>query len=269
MKKATTPATPASPIILPAGWSMSPVRVAVIGAGGTGSQIVTGLARLHIAMRSLGHPYGLEVCVWDGDNVSPSNIGRQLFSPGDIGRNKASVLVNRLNCYFGLHWAARPERFSLRAHDKVPSLVITCVDTAAARREISEHISADAFRKHTGLPLWLDCGNGQRSGQVMLGAFGCGIVKSPAGVSYPTMEQLLPEIFDASIPEDDKPSCSLAEALESQDLFINQAIATQALHLLWTLIREGETSICGYWVNLAEGRVVPVPVPKACSRRAS
>jgi len=256
-------------MLLPAHWPLQPVRVAVVGAGGTGSQIVTGLSRLHIAMRSLGHPHGLEVCVWDGDNVSPSNIGRQLFSPGDVGRNKASVLVNRINAYFGLHWAARPERFSLRGHDKVPHLVITCVDTAAARREISEYVSQAAFQKHTTLPLWLDCGNSQRSGQVMLGAFGRGILKSPAGVSYPTMEQLLPEIFDASIPEDDKPSCSLAEALQSQDLFINQAVATQALHLLWTLIREGETSICGYWINLAEGRVVPVPVPATTGKRAS
>lgn len=266
MKKAPAPI---SPFVMPSFWASNPIRVAVVGAGGTGSQIVTGLSRLHIAMRSLGHPYGLEVCVWDDDNVSPSNIGRQLFSPGDIGRNKATVLINRINAYFGLHWAARPECFKLRAHDKIPNLVITCVDTASARREIFEYVLKEAHQKHSSLPLWLDCGNGQRSGQVMLGAFGRGILKSPAGVSYPTMEQLLPEIFDASIPEDDKPSCSLAEALESQDLFINQAVATQALHLLWTLIRQGETSICGYWINLEEGRVVPVPVPATTGRRAA
>lgn len=252
---------PIPSISMPASWISQPVRVALIGVGGTGSQLVTGLARLHIAMRSLGHPYGLEVCAWDGDNVSAANIGRQLFSPGDIGRNKAVVLINRVNAYFGLHWAARPETFDLRSHDRTPNVVITCVDTAAARRSISER-TLEIVKRKGGAPLWLDCGNSQRSGQVMLGAFG-GNAEGLGGNAegFPMMRQLLPEIFDASIPEDDKPSCSLAEALQSQDLFINQAVATQALHLLWTLIRQGETSICGYWINLEEGRVVPVPVP--------
>jgi PRTRC genetic system ThiF family protein len=241
----------------PASWTNSPIRVAVVGVGGTGSQIVTGLSRLHIAMLSLGHPCGLEVCAWDGDNVSPANIGRQLFSPGDIGRNKAAVLINRINAYFGLHWAARSEKFSLRSHDKIPHLVITCVDTAAARREIFEYINDAAAKRHTPPSLWLDCGNSQKSGQVMLGKF-----SEKHGGDLPLMEQLLPEIFDPSIPEDNRPSCSLAEALESQDLFINQAIATYAGQLLWTLIRQGELSICGYWINLAEGRVVPEPIAR-------
>jgi hypothetical protein len=35
------------------------VTVLVIGAGGTGSQIVSGLARLHTALIGLGHPGGL------------------------------------------------------------------------------------------------------------------------------------------------------------------------------------------------------------------
>lgn len=39
-----------------------PVSVFVIGAGGTGSQVVTNLARMDVALRSLGHP-GLHVTV--------------------------------------------------------------------------------------------------------------------------------------------------------------------------------------------------------------
>lgn len=34
------------------------VRVSVIGAGGTGSQMLMGLAQLHTAMIALGHPGG-------------------------------------------------------------------------------------------------------------------------------------------------------------------------------------------------------------------
>ena len=40
-----------------------PVTVFVIGAGGTGSQVVTGLARMGMALQALGHP-GLHVTVF-------------------------------------------------------------------------------------------------------------------------------------------------------------------------------------------------------------
>lgn len=55
-----------------------PVSVIVIGAGGTGSQVITSLARMDRALQALGHP-GLYVTVYDPDAVSESNIGRQLF----------------------------------------------------------------------------------------------------------------------------------------------------------------------------------------------
>lgn len=231
---------------MPSSWLSRPIDIVLVGAGGTGSQLLTGLARLHIALRSLGHPYGLQVSTWDADNISPANIGRQLFSRGDIGRNKAIVLTHRLNAYFGLSWDAKAEKFGASSF-RVPDLVITCVDTASARREIAKVL----MPKHGyRAPLWLDCGNSQKSGQVMLGSLD--------GKDLPAMRQLLPEIFDASIPEDNRPSCSLAEALESQDLFINQAVATYAGHLLWSLMREGELDVCGYWINLEEGRTSPV-----------
>ena len=57
-----------------------PVTVNLIGAGGTGSQVLTCLARLDITLRALGHP-GLFVTLYDPDIVTESNIGRQLFSP--------------------------------------------------------------------------------------------------------------------------------------------------------------------------------------------
>ena len=44
-----------------------PIRVLVVGAGGTGSAILMGLPYLDQAMRVWGHPYGLQVCMMDGD----------------------------------------------------------------------------------------------------------------------------------------------------------------------------------------------------------
>lgn len=253
-------------IARPASWVSSPINIELVGIGGTGSQLVAGLARLHVALRSLGHPHGLNVTLWDGDSVSEANIGRQLFSRGDIGRNKAIVQAHRINHYFGLKWGARPEKFWIGGRNS-PDILISCVDTAAARRDI--HAKTQRFLSGGSRPVfWLDCGNGQRSGQVMLGKIFSASTNGPG----PIMEQLLPEIFDESIPEDNRPSCSLAEALESQDLFINQAVATYAGHLLWSLLREGELDVCGYWINLEEGRTSPVllssvkPLKKAVKR---
>lgn len=77
-----------------------PVTVFVIGAGGTGSQVITNLARMSMALQALGHP-GLHVTVFDPDTVSQSNIGRQLFSETELGLNKAVSLVTRINRFFG------------------------------------------------------------------------------------------------------------------------------------------------------------------------
>ena len=53
--------------------SLPSVTVFVIGAGGTGSQVATGLARISVALQALGHP-GLHVTVFDPDTVTEANI---------------------------------------------------------------------------------------------------------------------------------------------------------------------------------------------------
>ena len=68
-----------------------PVNIDLIGVGGGGSLVLSGLVRLHLAIKSLGHPHGLAVNVWDPDIVSQANVGRQLFAPNEIGLNKAEV----------------------------------------------------------------------------------------------------------------------------------------------------------------------------------
>ena len=68
---------------LPSQYQYEPVPVTVVGAGGTGGEVMDGLARLHFALKALGHEYGLDVTLIDDDVVSESNIGRQRFSPVD------------------------------------------------------------------------------------------------------------------------------------------------------------------------------------------
>lgn len=236
------------------------VRVALVGCGGTGSQVLTGLARLHTAMVALGHPGGLEVTAYDPDTVSLANCGRQLFSPADQGQNKAVLLAHRLNAYFGLNWKAVPEKFDSNTHfgyNNQPHIIVSCLDTKAGRREI------DKFCHNCGVYYWLDTGNEHATGQVVLGqpAYRNDQRKRASRkMDLPCVTDLYPQIMDVTEPEDDTPSCSLAASLEKQDLFINQQIATSALQLLWQLFRNGGLDTHGAFINLASGMVTPLPI---------
>ena len=57
-----------------------PVTVNLIGAGGTGSQVLTCLARLDTALRGLGHP-GLFITVYDSDIVTEANHRETALQP--------------------------------------------------------------------------------------------------------------------------------------------------------------------------------------------
>jgi len=237
------------------------VNVKLVGAGGNGSRMLTGLAELDRAMRALGHPGGIKVTVMDPDLVSESNVGRQAFYPADIGLNKAIVLVHRINLSYGLDWAADPNRLTAdtRLH---ADIVIGAVDSREARRAISQSLS------YTKPALYLDLGNQSDSGQVILGeplSFWDKAKDHPNRL--PTVTDLFPDILDKSIPEDNAPSCSMADALEKQGLFVNRVVSDFALNLLWRLFRYGEIDHHGAFINLATGRTTPLPVdPEAWAR---
>ena len=217
------------------------VRMALIGVGGTGSLVLSGLVRLNHAIRQLGHP-GIEVSVYDPDIVTEANIGRQLFTEDEIGRNKAQCLVDRYNLGFALNWNACPEKFS--GWDSLNQIVISCVDSKASRKEICRMIRPN---RETYL---IDSGNDGNFGQVLIGN---GSKELP--MPYKTCPELIRgrEIRTA-------PSCSLAEALTHQDLFINQWMATAILQLLWQMFRQGEIAHRGFYINLETGRMNPVPI---------
>ncbi|AOY97584.1 thiamine biosynthesis protein ThiF (plasmid) [Cupriavidus sp. USMAA2-4] len=227
-----------------------PWQVVVVGAGGTGSAMLTSLARLHHAMLELGHPGGILCTVFDDDTVSPTNIGRQSFYPSDIGAYKAAVLVNRINLLMGTDWKAQCTRLTASASIQ-PDLIIGCVDTRAARKEI---LKACRFARG----YYLDCGNESDRGQVILGQLG----EKRAG-KLPHVGELFPDLVDPSKDKADlAPSCSMADALRKQSLVINQAIAVQAFNLLWTLYRTGTLQFCGSFINLATGRTNPLPLDR-------
>jgi PRTRC genetic system ThiF family protein len=237
------------------------VRVLVVGCGGTGSSIIGGLPYLHQAMVAQGHPYGLRVIVMDGDTISPFNCVRQPFARAEVGLNKAIVLVNRLNIFWGFDWEAVPESLTEDHHLRQTDIVIGCVDTRAARAVIERQTTGNSATHYA-----IDIGNGESSGQFVLGE-PLNAVNRRSRTRLRTAAELFPEIIDATFDNDGQPSCSAIEALERQHCFVNSVLAQHALALLARLFRYGEISHHGAFVDVASSRAVPLPVDPLFWRR--
>lgn len=239
-----------------------PLTVYVIGAGGTGSQVVTALARIDCSLRTLGHK-GLHVTVFDDDIVTPANLGRQLFTPMEIGCNKADVLVTRVNRFFGLGWDSKPCRYPSKGADDTANIIISCVDNAKARIKIGKNLRT--YHNIEGddekdFFYWIDFGNTADTGQVVLGTIK--ELEQPKSKESKPVGKLpcIDELFDLSLvnEKDSGPSCSLAEALEKQDLFINSTLANLGCNLLWNLITSGGIEFNGLFLNLRNMKVNPI-----------
>lgn len=241
------------------------VEVNLIGAGGTGCQVLTSLARINCALLQLGHP-GLHVNVIDGDIVTNANLGRQLFSCSEVGLNKAAVLATRVNRFFGFGWDAIKENYP-NDGSMTANVTISCVDNAKARINIGGFLRKNfnkgaVFNDDRKHPYyWLDFGNTTDTGQVVLGTLGR--VKQPKSGKFAAIGELkcVDELFDLSVVNDDDsgPSCSLAEALRKQDLFVNSTIAQLGCNILWKLF-SGSIEFHGAYLNLVTMKVNPIPV---------
>jgi PRTRC genetic system ThiF family protein len=238
------------------------VRVAVIGCGGTGSAVISGLPHLHQALLAYGHGSGLAVTVFDGDRISATNCVRQPFSASEIGLFKSVVLVNRLNLFWGLDWKAVPKHVT--KGDEITNnfdFVIGCVDSRAARAVIHEGVTGS----YCSIRYWLDIGNHADGGQFVLGQ-PLNHVNRHKAARLRTISELFPDIIDGELDDETQPSCSAAEALERQHPFINQTLANHSLALLSRLFRE-PVSYHGGFVSLATGSVASLRADPAVWKR--
>jgi PRTRC genetic system ThiF family protein len=217
-------------------------------------------------MRTWGHPMGLEVAMMDADVVTDTNCSRQPFSTSDIGQNKATVLINSLNLFWGTNWSAVPNHFHSRSfdrnQDRCPDLLIGCVDTRAGRKAIEESFK----RALSSTCYFLDLGNNAASGQFVLGQPLNARNRRKAD-RLRTVSELYPEIIDTDAGEDPLPSCSAVEALDRQEPFINQTLASSALAMLAQLFRYGTLTHYGAFFNAKTGQMSALPVdPKLWSK---
>lgn len=238
------------------------VTVHLVGVGGNGAQMAACLARLDIAMRALGHPYGLHVSAFDPDRVSEANVGRQLYSAADIGRHKAIVTIHRLNQFYGLDWSAVPRRYEDEAEGhrfgRDADVLISCVDSRAARRQLHRM----AFDPQAGYRYWLDLGNTEATAQVILGQPLTRRSSSTetSALRLPCVTELFPELLDPDVPDDNRPSCSVRMSLASQGLFVNDVTVRFAAQLLYEMFSKGRIEAHGVVVNLDSKRSGPIEV---------
>jgi PRTRC genetic system ThiF family protein len=273
MKKTKIPQIKSAVHIVEKEWlnPYNPIVVNLIGAGGTGSQVLTALARMNHALLELNHP-GLFVRVFDDDKVERANLGRQLFASAELKQFKSVALVNRINLFFGSNWKAETRRFDkhLATYDSekvLAGLTIACVDTVASRMEIAEilkHVHQNTKHQRNRPIYLMDFGNSRFTGQVLLSTIGK--LKQPSMKKFKTVDYLplvteeFKELLFASETADNTPSCSLAEALTKQDLFINSSLANMGASLLWQLFREGMLFNRGFFLNLHDFRTQPIKV---------
>lgn len=223
---------------------LHPITIKLIGVGGTGSLLLAKLARLHQVLIQLDHP-GIFVYAYDGDTYENHNVGRQLCTPIDVGRNKAIAMIEKINLNFGLGWEAIPAYFNLENDDISSNIIITCVDNIEVRTTINElaqkrkeETIEDNHYDHYTPFYWMDCGNGKSWGQIVLGSLHA--IKQPKfNKDYQTTANLRNVIeiygdlkkFDSYEVQETK-GCSIAESLKEQDVFINDVASVYAANLV-------------------------------------
>lgn len=230
------------------------VYLTLVGCGGTGSHIASGLVAIAQALRE--RSISIEMLFVDPDRVEETNVGRQLYSAADIGWPKAQILAGRLNAAFGerimsavravdpLDLLPSPvTATSSRGRDGVGvdlNLVIGAVDNPAARAVI-----ADVVKSAQGRLWWLDTGNENHSGQICLGnAAAAGVMRNAVALGLldrlPAPHVLYPDLVKRTHPERSAaqskgkraPSCADLTAAGEQSLMVNRLVAAWALSML-------------------------------------
>lgn len=222
-----------------------PVKIVVIGAGGTGGYVIPHLYRLGYAS---GRSVRIIIC--DGDVVEEKNLIRQNFIAQDIGRNKAQVQAERYSAAFGIACEYRPEfieteeeLLELTTPDQLhiggvysPEylpraqrvILLGCVDNNRSRQ-----LCDRVFKRQPNL-IYIDSGNGESTGQVVCGVRQKGrITCRPIGSVYP----------DVLKDEDKFPSelsCAERAVSAPQSVTANLMAASAVVSFLYNLLIVGE-----------------------------
>jgi PRTRC genetic system ThiF family protein len=238
------------------------LALCLVGCGGSGGWLAPHIARLARVLRDGGRD--TQVLFVDPDIVEERNIARQHFCFAEIEQPKAAALAGRYNAALGLDIEAVVARFDPRLLEPASrwntlTVLIGCVDNAAARQSLAQALSANR-----GAPpsvWWLDCGNARESGQVLVGsaltasdlreAFPvttlCTALPAPS-LQAPRLLKPLPHEAGAQ-----SLSCAELAVQDAQSLAVNQTAAAIATDYLVRMLLSHDLRRFATHFDLASG----------------
>lgn len=257
------------------------IILTLIGCGGTGSWLAPSLARIAYVLREQGKH--VQLTFIDPDTIEDKNIPRQNFCAAEIGMNKAVALAARFSAAWGVEILYKTARFQAETttiHHYVENhleVLIGCVDNAAARKAIHQNLA----RSRENSTWWLDCGNTEHAGQVLIGN---ALVDGSDGsqpqhwltdkicVRVPSPAVQCPDLLIPRPEEKAKHnlSCADIQIANAQSLAINQVVAAHATDLLLRFLNGTLTRQAMYFdLNSGSARSVYVTRPETKKRKVA
>ena len=223
-----------------------PVKIVMLGAGGTGGHIAPHIYRL---LYALDRPARFIIC--DGDIVEQKNLVRQNFSEADLGRNKARVLAERYSRVFGIETEYVPNFVETvdalmeliqpldwkRDQNEWKTVKEMVVLIGAVDNNRSRQVCHKAFSQSKEL-IYIDSGNGEFSGQVVCGVRRNGrTVQKPVGSVYPELLRDKGDKFPTEL------SCAEAAQSDPQSMAANITAATAVVDMVYNILTHGESTV--------------------------
>lgn len=218
-----------------------PVKIVILGAGGTGGYVIPHLYRIAYASERQ-----TRIIVADGDIVENKNLVRQNFASFDVGDNKAKLLAERYASAFGIETEFVPEfvenedelekllfvetkdRWGNTINLKPIPILIGAVDNNRSR------VMCDSvFNKMDDL-IYIDSGNGEYTGQVV-----CGMKQSGRVMNVP-VAKLYPDILSDTEKFPSELSSAERAVSAPQSIAANLFASTAITAMLYYLLIEGE-----------------------------
>jgi hypothetical protein len=216
--------------------------VTIVGCGGTGGFAAESLSRLL--------PGHADLVLVDSDRVEERNLLRQNFYREDLERFKSETLAHRLAQKFDrqVGYSTLPVAMTELAS---PGLIIGCVDNGLARRDIARVVK-DINHEQT---WWVDAGNGENYGQVLIGNTDVASSYLPINGVYHNLP--LPTIQKPELLNQAPRARDCAEVAEEQGPTINLTMAAVVVEVVRRLIA-GTCPWVQLYSDMEAGTLVPV-----------
>lgn len=241
------------------------------GAGGTGSHFAKHLSRMIYTMLSIDLDMIKHVHIFDYDTIDENTAARANYSPLHKGLYKSEVLALSLNRFYqydfftGHNTTIMDINMDEESKTEAVLFVVTCTDSISSRRKILDYYSK------LRIPFyWLDIGNSVNTSQFVLGNLSCftgniEIFKQPednqfkAVIKLKTVDRIFPGYFNVK-EEANIDSCSVADALSRQDMFINSITAEYAVKMIYEFFRNYNLMYHGMFINLEQNSINPIMI---------